>query len=389
MQQPICIRARRIAPLAERPGEVAPWAKPQIVENGMLLIAGGKIQAVGRKLALPPRCIVHDYGEVTLLPQLVNSHTHLQLSWLAGKTDWHLGFVPWLQSLLRLLLPAIPQGLSTSEQLASLSKACAALRHVRVADTGGSLSQALTRVRAAAQANQVDLYQFCEWFGFGEMKQIWPERCAGEQMPPPPFCAPCGHALYSTAPEILQRAHAWCKVHNSVFSFHLAESLEETELLQTGAGPLYELYRPTVLPKNWLAPGLRPLAYAHKLGLLAPGSLAAHGVQLTGAEIREFAETGAALALCPRSNANLGVGLPRVHELLANGVLLCLGTDGLTSCQDLDIRNEAAFCREKLDLPQYAVWRMATINGAFALGSTVAGLRPGQPAKFSVWKDDV
>ena len=53
-----------------------------------------------------------------------------------------------------------------------------------------------------------------------------------------------------------------------IFSFHLAESPDETQMLVTGDGPLRHFYDQAVLPEHWQAPGLRPLAYAVKLGLL-------------------------------------------------------------------------------------------------------------------------
>ena len=109
-----------------------------------------------------------------------------------------------------------------------------------------------------------------------------------------------------------------------------------------------DLYAGVVLPPDWTAPGLRPLAYAVKLGLLGPGTLAVHGVQLDAQEVEVLAASGAALCLCPRSNRNLGVGVPPVRELMESGALLCLGTDGLTSNRDLDVRKEAVWLRETM-----------------------------------------
>ena len=89
-------------------------------------------------------------------------------------------------------------------------------------------------------------------------------------------------------------------------------------------------------------------AYALKLGLLGSGTLAVHGTQLDAQEVEVLAASGAALCLCPRSNRNLGVGVPPVRELMESGALLCLGTDGLTSNRDLDVRKEAVWLRETM-----------------------------------------
>ena len=139
--------------------------------------------------------------------------------------------------------------------------------------------------------------------------------------------------------------------------------------------------------RDWRAPGLRPLAYALRLGLLCAGTLAVHGVQLDQQEVEVLAASGAALCLCPRSNRRLDVGLAPVRELMESGCLLCLGTDGLTSNRDLDVRQEAAWLRETLDVPPEALVRLLTVNGVAALNLQASGagrLEPGAPADFCV-----
>lgn len=100
-----------------------------------------------------------------------------------------------------------------------------------------------------------------------------------------------------------------------------------------------------VLPEDWAGAHLRPVAYARRLDLLGPGTLAVHGVQLEPAEVTALAASGSALCLCPRSNEYLAVGTAPVAALLESGLLCCLGTDGLSSNTDLDVRQEAVFLR--------------------------------------------
>lgn len=385
---PVALRARRIIPLQEdtpvRGGDLL--VPPVALDNGCIVIENGRISAIGTRI--PPGCPMLDLGDVALLPPLTNAHTHLQLSWLAGQTLWGRGFVPWLRSMLPLLLPVTREGFANAERLGALDRACATLGHAIAGDVGASIAGAVSAVHAAARRHGVLVTHFCEHFGFGGVQFPWPSRAAAEIASDASLainCAPAGHGLYSTSLEVMARAHCFCRKHGRIFSFHLAESPEETELLLTGSGALADFYRDMVLPPRWTAPGARPLELALRLGLLGPGVLAVHGVQLAGEEIRSFAETGAALCLCPRSNANLGVGSAPVWSLLERGAHLCLGTDGLTSAPDLDVRREAFFLRENSAIPMEALWRMATINGAAALGQVRPGLHIGSRAAFSLW----
>ena len=360
----------------------------------MLLVSNGLVEDVlpWKSARLPAGALVRDVGPVCLMPACVNAHAHIQLSWLAGRTLWGKGFAAWLASMIPQLGAA-----PASEVAAAIENACESLAAAgtsHVGDVGGSLRGALTLVDRNCRAAGVGVSHFCEWFGFGppfmDDKGPWPPRCRDELAAATELagrCVPAGHALYSTAPEALRAAREYCARNNAVFSFHLAESPEESQLLLTGDGPLYDCYAGAVLPDGWRPPGMRPLAYAASLGLLGPGALAVHGVQLDAQEVEALAAGGAALCLCPRSNRNLGVGAPPARALMESGALLCLGTDGLTSNTDLDVRREAVYLRESLDVPPEALIRLLTVNGAAALGLSDAGvgrLTPGGPAAFCI-----
>lgn len=386
------LKARQIVPLLEKVPVIGRnlFTKPLILDNGHIVVQDGRI--ISLEKSAPADLQIIDLGDVALLPVLVNAHTHLQLSWLAGCTLWHQGFTPWLASMLPQLLPAIGAGFANAERLDALGTACASISGTIVGDVGGSIPGALTAVNEAARTHALSINHFCEWFGYSQtiskIASPWPPRADSEILGNDTIaaqCSPAAHALYSTSGETLQKAHKYCVAHKRVFTFHLAEAPEENQLLLNGTGPLAELYRTNVLPPDWQPPGLRSLALAQKLGILSKCTLAVHGVQLEKKEVDAFAQTGANLCLCPRSNANLAVGNAPVWDYVHTQTPICLGTDGLTSATDLDVRQEAFFLRENLDMPIYALWRMATINGASALGRQHTGLGPGSPVAFSIW----
>jgi 5-methylthioadenosine/S-adenosylhomocysteine deaminase len=122
--------------------------------------------------------------------------------------------------------------------------------------------------------------------------------------------------------------------------------------------------------------GKRPLQRLQELGLLTPSLLAVHMTRLTDAETRAFADSGAHIAHCPESNLKLASGFCPVAELAGAGINIALGTDGAASNNDLDMFGEmrtAALLAKAVSgdasaLPAHSVLRMATLNGANALG---------------------
>jgi cytosine/adenosine deaminase-related metal-dependent hydrolase len=198
-------------------------------------------------------------------------------------------------------------------------------------------------------------------------------------------CALSGHALYSTAPEALQAAHALCRRTGRIFCMHLAESPDEDECVRDGSGPLHALMA-ELLPAPTRARGTSPAVLAGKLGLLGPGTLVVHGVCLSSGDKRLLSGSGCSVCLCPRSNIFTAAGRAGPTAPEADGILFCLGTDGLSSNTDVDMRREAAAARDAYGLPARAVLRMAAVNGAAALGLNRLGtLEAGKAALVAVF----
>jgi 5-methylthioadenosine/S-adenosylhomocysteine deaminase len=122
--------------------------------------------------------------------------------------------------------------------------------------------------------------------------------------------------------------------------------------------------------------GQRPLHRLQQLGLLSPALLGVHMTQLDDDEIQRLGESGASVVHCPESNLKLASGFCPVQRLIDAGVNVALGTDGAASNNDLDMLGEmrtAALLAKAVHgdasaLPAHSVLRMATLNGARALG---------------------
>lgn len=136
--------------------------------------------------------------------------------------------------------------------------------------------------------------------------------------------------------------------------------------------------------------GLRPIARLGRLGLLAENLLGVHAVHLDDVDIDHLARHRCSVAHCPTSNMKLASGIAPVARLAAAGIDVALGTDGAASNNRLDLFQEmrhAALLAKVASgdasvLPAHQVLRMATLNGARALGleKRIGSIEPGKQA---------
>ncbi len=169
------------------------------------------------------------------------------------------------------------------------------------------------------------------------------------------FFAP--HAPYTVSDEPLKRINELAKGFELPVHIHLHETEHEVE---------------SALSQN----GQRPMQRLHDLGLINDSLSAVHATQLNDEEIALLAKVGASIVHCPESNLKLASGFCPVAQCLAAGVNVALGTDGAASNNDLDMLGEMrtaallgkAVAKNASAIPAMTALRMATINGAKALG---------------------
>ncbi|MDR0569772.1 MAG: amidohydrolase [Clostridiales Family XIII bacterium] len=128
--------------------------------------------------------------------------------------------------------------------------------------------------------------------------------------------------------------------------------------------------------------GKTPVAYLAGLGLFEGRTTAAHCVWLTEEDMGILAEKGVDVATCPVSNMKLASGVCDVPALLAKGVNVAIGTDGVASNNSLNyieemkffaLANKSAKGDPTLISPAEAV-RAATLAGARSQGRRDCGL---------------
>jgi len=351
---------------------VVPVGGPPIPE-GAVAVSGGRIAWVGRASDRgAPAGERRDLGAGVLMPGLVNAHCHLELSHLAGKLDRQGGFVPWVEDLVERRGSAGPDAIRAAarEGIREVVDSGTAA----IADVSNTLAH--LDVLAGAGLDAVVFHELLGWDPAGAAAILEREEAVLAEARGRVAALASGdarirvetalHAPYSVSPDLLRGVVA-C---GGPAALHLAESVDETRFLRSGDGAWRAfLERRGFGRVAFVPPGLSPVRYADSLGALHARLVAAHCVQVDGDDAALLARRGAHVALCPRSNRNLGAGPAPVPDLLSAGVRLCLGTDSLASVESLELVDDmAALHREHPVLQPRKIVEMATRGGALALG---------------------
>jgi len=357
------------------------------IDNGWIQLHEGRIVGLGRGRAPGP---AEDFGDTALLPGLVNAHTHLELSWMAGRVPRAASMVDWIRDLMRERSSGPPGG---DEAIAR-----SAMRAIEQAQASGTVlvgdvsNSLMTPGLLAAMA--LDALIFHELLGFNPadpdalVRQAWARidelrqtlgagtrsGLRGIEFSVVP------HAPYSVAPQLFTAIAAARR--RTPLSVHLAESADEIEFLRTGGGAFRALLQDLgAWNRAWQPPQSDPVRYIESAGYFTPGSLVVHGVHLGIGALERLRELDAVVVTCPRSNEWVGGGLPPVSHFYASGVRVAIGTDSLASVESLSVFDElAAIRRIAPEVSAGSLLESATRIGAEALGRAAdfGTLAPGK-----------
>ncbi len=343
---------------------IFPATAPPIA-NGVLVVEGERIVALE-----PPGAADVDFGNAAILPGFVNAHTHLDLGGARDlmPPDAAQPFTEWIKQVI-----AFRRGRSLemvqSDIAAGIreSLACGTTTVGDIAAAGQSWPLlAASPLRSTVYWELIGLTP--ERFGesvarFEELRQPPTPHCQWGVSPHAPYTA---NAALSQ--ELLGRA--------PLSAIHLAESLEERELLQHRRGPFVEFLNSV---GAYHEPGLAR-SWAEYLAATGGRSLLVHANYLPANTA--FAP-GQVPVVCPRTHAAFGHARHPFPQWLARGVPVAIGTDSLASNPDLDIFAEAVFLRKNYaELPDADLLKMLTIHGAFGLGwdHEIGSLEPHKSA---------
>ncbi len=361
-------------------------AAHRYVADGVLVIEGGVIRAVGPAEAilptLPAGAEITDHRPHLIMPGFIDAHLHMPQTQVIASYGAQL--MDWLERYTfveeqRLAQQGHPEKLATFllDELLSHGTTTAVIYcsvHPQSAEAlfaeserrntrmiagkvmmDRNAPEALTDTAESSYADSKALIE--RWHGKG--RQLY---------------AITPRFVVTSTPEQMEAAgrlaaeHPDCHVQT-----HINENRAEIALAN-------ELY-----PE----PGDYAGIYQH-YGLLGPRSLLGHCIHMTDREWRRFAETGSVAVFCPTSNLFLGSGLFDWARARAEGVPVAVATDigGGTSYSMLRTMSEAykVLQLQGQSLSAFAALHAITLGNAKALklDHLIGSLEPGHEADVVV-----
>lgn len=347
--------------------------------EGNLLIRDGRIEGIGQFSDKDADEVI-DANGCAVLPGFVQTHIHLCQTLFRGAAD-DLALIDWLRKRVWKMEAAHDEkSLRASARLgvAELIKGgttCAltmeTVNHTEevfkvVEETGFRATVGKCMMDKGAEVPK-ELQEETENSIRESLALL--ERWDGKADGRIRYCFAPRFAVSCTK-ELLERVAKLSREKGVMVHTHASENKTEIEIVESETG-------------------LRNVTYIDSVGLAAPHVLLAHCIHLDDEEMEILRRTKTKVSHCPSSNLKLGSGIAPVKELLERDVHVSLGADGAPCNNRLDMFTEmrSAALLQKVThgpecLPARKVLRMATIEGARALGleNEIGSLETGKKA---------
>jgi aminodeoxyfutalosine deaminase len=347
------------------------------------------VSDTGEILAIEPKNLWDaselEYFKGALLPGMINTHCHLELSHLKGCIATGTGLIPFITQIVQL------RDFPKEQILEAIAKADAdmfANGIQAVGDISNQVDSFATKERSSMQ-----YYSFVELFDFlqghkavefaapyWEVYQKAPSSKGNRKSLVP-------HAPYSVSQEL----HRWIveanKGEKRTISLHNQETAAEIEFFEKGTGAFLGFFKDFGFSMD-LDKGKGQSSLMYALGNMDPThrTLLVHNTMTQAEDVQNALAWGSEIywASCPNANLYIENRLPNYKELLSAGAVMTLGTDSLASNWQLSIWSEIQTIlkyNSHLSLEEVLQW--GTLHGAkalgmdHALGSLKVGKKPG------------
>lgn len=316
-----------------------------VIQDDRIIYIGDDFSKYG------PFDVIRNCKGNVLMPGFKNAHTHSAMSFLRSKTDdvslqdWLFGVVIPREEKFRKNDVYHLAKLSFLEYLTSGITACADMYYSPF-ESGKAAEEMGMRINLITTYNKDrDVKQLCELYHHFNDKEGLVKLFLGI------------HAEYTLAPNEIENISKALHILKIPLFAHISETEKEVK----------ECYERR---------GMSPVAFFEKMGVFDYGGGGYHCCYFSDDDIEIFKRHNCTVVTCPGSNTKLASGIAPISKYLEKGLNIAIGTDGPASNNSLDMFKEMTllYSLQKVSLkdpsavPAYEILKMATVNGAKAMG---------------------
>ncbi len=349
---------------------IAAVDEQDVIKNGYVLIEGDTIKeaASGAYHGKLDNTKVIDGSSYCVMPGLVNCHTHMAMTLLRGYGEG-LPLMRWLNEKIW------PMEAKFGEEHIRIGTELALVEMLRTGTTTvNDMYFMQDTVKACAEKFNVRAV-----LGFPIMGENW-EGLLNSVLPSinktnsegKAMCramlAP--HSAYTLSLDGLRAIAEAAKNNGCGIHIHLSETEDEQKIIM-------DKY------------GMTPAKLLLEAGIFEVNTMAAHCIYLSPEDMDIVKQKNVNPVYNPQSNMKLASGTARVMEMLHKNINVCLGTDGASSNNNLNMFGEMEtgallqklYYKDTTALSGKNVLELATLNGARALGfNNLGSIKPGNLA---------
>lgn len=360
--------------------------KGEPIENGAVAVVGGDVLAVGdfKNIArnFPIRKFeIVELGDGLILPGWVNAHTHLEFSDMEEPLGFPgINFTDWIR---RIVKRRIQSNRLESDTNPGASKSLAIRRGLLESQQAGTwaIGEIATSPFNLNDYMEVDfpIVTRCFYEQLGRDPSNYPEQATEltsflqqTQRGQSVFTRGVSpHAPYSVSEFLFNQMQTISLASNTPVAMHIAETLEERELLEKGSGDFVDLleefgsWNPSDFNGDISIPKILDRLSQTEHALIV------HGNYLNDIELDFIAShpKNMSVAFCPRTHRFFKHSRYPLQKMIDRKINVCLGTDSRASNPDLNLFNEAKEVAATFpELSPLEILKMATVNGSQALG---------------------
>lgn len=360
-------------------------ASRQVIDDGGIAVSHGRIVAIGPRAQIERNYTARQRVNATgklITPGLINGHTHIPMVLFRGLAD-DLDLQDWLT---KYIFPA--EAKNVTEEFVRVGTRLGLAEMIRGGTTTycdmyyfeDAIADETSRagVRAVLGETVIDFPVADNKTNAEAMAYVekFVSRWKGDDLIVPAI-AP--HAPYTVSEAHLKAARAFSDRTGAPIVTHISETKREVD-------------------DSVKANGASPVAYLERIGFLNDRVIAAHMVWPQGSDMRILKQRGVGVVHNPQSNMKLAAGVAPVPKMIAEGLLLGLGTDGAASNNDLNMWEEMdtvaklhkVFSGDPKVISAREAFELATIRGAQALHleKEIGSLETGKRADLIIIERD-